>query len=113
MYKGKRDDHITLRVPQDICFEFMSSKTGLWIEVVIAQNPNGTWDSFMVRSKQVCFDHLNPDKYNIIEEINRYTDIMVCTKQTDPTAIDGRRIVPNTERYFDPFDLFKLFAHCN
>ena len=113
MVKGRRDDHATLRVPQENCFRYTSKMTKeKFIEVKLPGYTDDTWDSFMVKPDQVFFDHANPNVYNIIEQLNRDTQIQVSTKEKANNA-EGRTVVADSDRYFDPLELKVLFKDCN
>lgn len=110
MYKGRRDDHMSIRVPQAHC-EVYHATTGKFIEVKLPGFGPTEWYSFMVTPDQVCFDHLNPDMYNIIEGINRNTKVLVNKKGLDG---QGRRVMlANTDIYYDPMELLMVFRVCN
>lgn len=110
MVKGRRDDHATLRVPQELCYRYTSKSTGTWIEVRLPGGDDDEWDSFMVKPDQVFYDHANPDKYNIIESLNRDTQIVVSRKIKKGSS---QSIVPDSERYYDPIGLLLEFKDCN
>lgn len=113
MVKGKRDDHTTLRVPQENCFYYTSKTTEeQFIEVKLPDYTDDTWDSFMVKPDQVFFDHANPNVYNIIEQLNRDTKILVSTKKKVNNT-ENRVIIGNSNRYFDPLELKALFKDYN
>lgn len=102
MYKGKRDAHMTIEVPMELCYEVKHNGT-TWIEVFIPdkkENLPGVWSSFIVKPEQVCF---LDDKTNIIENINRGTGIKCAKHFADK---DGKRkIVPGTEEFLDPMEI--------
>ncbi len=110
MVKGRRDDHATLRVPQELCYRYTSKATGAFIEVRLPGGNDDEWDSFMVKPDQVFYDHANPDKYNIIEQLNRDTNIVVSHKER---VGNNQKIIPDTERYYDPLELQAVFKFCN
>ena len=110
MYKGRRDDHITIRVPQAHCEKY-NATTGRFIEIKLPGFTDTEWDSFMVDPKQVCYDHIMPDTFNIIEELNRNTKVLVNRKTVDDKG--KRTIVPGTDVYYDPTELITLFRACN
>ena len=113
MVKGSRDDHATLRVPQENCFNYTSKSTKEeFVEVKLPNYTDEKWDSFMVKPDQVYFDHANPDVYNIIEQLNRDTKILVSTKKKVSNSGD-RIIVADSNRYFDPLELIVLFKDYN
>lgn len=110
MYKGRRDDHFTLRVPQAHCFKY-NAQTGKFIEVRLPGFTDNEFDSFMVDPRQVYYDHVMPDVFNVIEELNRGTQIQVSHKIIDDKG--NRVIVPGTDRYYDPVELAVIFRACN
>ena len=113
MYKGTRDDHMSIRVPQKNCYPY-HSKRGL--DLIEVRLPGGTmerWDSFMIAPEQVCYDHINPEQYNILEDINRNTLIQLCTKQANDHAPNGQLPVEGTSRSITPWGIVEAFGEYN
>ena len=110
MYKGKRDDHISIRVPQGNCYEYTSSGGEPYIEIVVPVGGNEPyqWSSIMVRPDQVCYDHIDPDKYNIIEYLNRSTRLKLAKKQ----AVQNGRTIISIDTV-TPMQLLAYFEFCN
>ena len=107
MYRGKRDDHLTIRVPQANCFEYDASSGETFIEVMLPGYRPDAWFSFMVKPDQVFYDGNDPEHYNIIEGINRNTQILVSRKR----IADGRRVtIDGSTRRYDPKDLQSFFS---
>lgn len=110
MYKGTRDDHISIRVPQAHCDKY-NAINGKFIEIKLPGMTPTEWDSFMVDPGQVFFDHIMPDMFNIIEGLNRNTKVLVNHKVLDDK---GRRsVVAGTDVYYDPTEIITLFRACN
>lgn len=106
MYKGKRDHHLAMRVPQANCFPYTSTSGEEFIEIMLPGYRPDTWFSFMVKPDQVFYDADDPDAYNIIEGINRHTQILVTQKR----IADGRRAtIAETMKRYDPDELQRLF----
>ena len=106
MYKGRRDDHLTIRVPQRLCFVYESKSGTEFVEICLPGSNKKEWRSFMVSPSQVCYDYDNPDLYNIVEGINRNTKIVVSTKVVNK---ENRIIVPNTTIKYDPITIKNMF----
>ena len=113
MYKGRRDDHISIRIPQERCYKYRSSTGQDFIELVLEDNTatNDTWISLMVDPKQVFYDHTNPDKFNIIEGLNRNTNVSISIKSSPLSK--SRSIVPNSEIIIDPMGLYVYLKDYN
>lgn len=104
MYKGKKDAHLTIRVPMELCFA-ITNDSGEWIEVMVPPSDfvtNKSWASFLVRPNQVFWDD---ECNNRIEGILKNASIKCCEHFNDENGI--RRIVPGTEFNLDPFDVMK------
>ena len=114
MYKGRRDEFAQrIRVPQANCDRYVSNTSGKWVEIKTWISPDqSTWESFMVLPDQVHYDHLNPDTYNFIENLNRDANIKLSQK-TIANNSDGRALIPNTERIVDPATILLLFKDYN
>lgn len=114
MYRGQRDDHFPpIRVPQINCDKYFSSTSGNWVEIKTWQSPDGsTWESFMVIPDQVRFDHLNPNEFNLIENLNRDSQIKLSQK-TLANNQEGRILVPGSEHIVDPATILFLFKDYN
>ena len=67
MYKGKRDDHLTIRVPQRLCYLYESKSGEEFVEIRLPNGNDDTWYSFMVKPAQVFYDYEEPDLFNVIE----------------------------------------------
>lgn len=106
-YKGRRDDYLRIRVPQKLCTKVIL-KSGDFVEIAIPGSiTSDTWESWMVREDQVFYDRDNPDKYNIIDQINDKTDIRLLTKGIR----DGVRIIiENSERFISTDELKKIYS---
>lgn len=107
MHKGHRDDHLAIRVPQRLCHLYKSKLDEEFIEVCLPGSNKKEWRSFMVSPSQVCYDHKNPNLYNIVEGLNRDTKIKISTKVVDSKA--NRIIVPNTTVEYDPITIKNMF----
>lgn len=104
MYVGKRDAHLTIKVPMELCFETKFSGA-TWIEVLVPQDTDpkmDPWMSFVVKPQQVFWLTRG---YNVIEEINKDTKIRCIKHYTD--EFGNRRHIPETEVMLDPYDIMK------
>lgn len=102
MYIGKRDAHMSINVPNELCFE-VEYASGTWIEVMVPdreQRIPSLWESFIVKPEQVCFLDSNT---NVIENINAHTAIK-CGKHFEDKN-GKRKIIPGTERMLDPYEI--------
>lgn len=111
MYIGKRDAHLTVKVPMSLCF--LVEMSGMeWVEVMIPpsrpENRQKPWLSMVVRPNQVFW---LDDKFNIIENINAHTQIKLCEHYTDNQGY--RRIVPGNEIFVDPQNIIDNFNEYN
>jgi hypothetical protein len=108
MYKGERDDYIRIRVPQMLCNP-VTLASGDWIEIGIPGKITATtWESWMVRPRQVFWDRSDPDGHNIIDSINDNTDIKISCK----TCINGTRsIIKDSEYIISPHELCRLYEN--
>lgn len=111
MYKGERDDHISIRVPQAHC-EYFVNKLGKFVEVKLPGFTDSEWESFMVGVGQVYYDHIWPDVFNIIENLNRGTALKVSRKIKDLNT-GNVTILRDTEREVDPTIMLSYFRACN
>lgn len=107
MYKGRRDDHVSLRIPQQFCYIYEAKSGKEFVEICLPGGNKKEWRSFMVNPSQVCYDYENPNLYNIIEGLNRDTKIKISTKIVDENA--KRIIVPNTTVEYDPITIKSMF----
>ena len=109
MYKGKRDAHILIKVPQSLCFEIKNA-SGIWVEVYVppfnVNRPMSEWKSFVVIPEQVYW---YDNTYNIIEDINAHTRIRCCSHYTDNNGL--RRIIPDTDLELDPYEIIQHIEH--
>lgn len=108
MYKGRRDDHLSLKIPQQFCRIYESKSGKEFVEICLPGSNKREWRSFMVSPSQVCYDYENPDLYNIVEGLNRDTKIKISTK----VAVDNkanRIIVPNTTVEYDPIAIKNMY----
>ena len=112
MFKGRRDDHITIRVPQELCYKYASKTGQKFIEVRLPGGDEDAWYSFMVEPAQVFFVHAEPDKYNIIEGINRDTEIVVSQKKISNNSV-GRSAVADSSEIYDPLLILYCFENIN
>ena len=112
MFKGRRDDHITIRVPQELCYKYASKTGQKFIEIRLPGGDDDAWYSFMVEPSQVFFDHAAPDKYNIIEGINRDTEIVVSQKKASNNSV-GRSAVSDSAETYDPLMILHCFESIN
>lgn len=108
MYKGQRDDHLTIRVPQRLCHLYKSKLDEEFVEVCLPWGGAKMWRSFMVKPSQVCYDYDNPDTYNIIEGLNRNTKIIISTKMATNNGT-GRTVVPDSEIEYNPIDIKNMY----
>lgn len=110
MYKGRRDDHFSFRVPQEQC-DLYKAPNGVFVEIKLPGWTDTLWNSFMIKPDQVCYDHAMPDAYNIIEKLNRNARILVSQKAIAP---DGTRYtVKGTDCYYRPIELAAVFHEYN
>lgn len=101
MYKGKRDDHLTIRVPQRLCYLYESKSGEEFVEIRLPNGNDDTWYSFMVKPAQVFYDYEEPDFFNVIEGLNRDTKIRISRKiKTDKPPYHA--IVPDSEIEYNP-----------
>lgn len=112
MYKGRRDDHINLRVPQENCFKYTAQTGQKFIEIKLPGFTNDEWYSFMVDTSQVFYDYEEPDRFNIIEDLNRDTKIKV-SKKLAANNNSGRVMVADSEFEADPLLLIAYFIDAN
>ena len=109
MYRGQRDAHLVIKVPQTLCYEIKNA-SGIWVEVFVPplnlDLAFERWKSFVVPPEQVFWY----DKwYNAIESINAHTRIRCCEHITD--SIGLRQIIPETDVYLDPYDIIQHIEH--
>lgn len=111
MYVGKRDAHLTIKVPMDLCFRIEMSGVE-WIEVMVPPSRpeyrNKPWLSMVVRPRQVFW---LDDKFNIIEGVNAHTRIRLCEHYTDHDGF--RRIREGTDVFVDPQNIINNFDEYN
>lgn len=109
MYKGKRDAHIAIKVPQSLCFEVTNS-SGVWIAVYVppfnVNRPMSEWKAFIVTPDQVYwYDSV----YNVIENINNHTRIRCCLHYQDDKGL--YKPVPDTDLELDPYEIIQHIEH--
>ncbi len=111
MYAGKRDAHLTIKVPMSLCFLITINNMD-WIEIMVPpslkENMTKPWLSMVVQPKQVFW---LDDTFNLIENINANTCIKLCEHYTDEMGY--RRIVPGTELFVNPQNIITNFENYN
>lgn len=110
MYKGKRDAHVSIRVPMELCY-LVQTMSGPFVEILVPpynhnSKPINEWASFMVMEEQVCF---MDEHYNKIEQVNAYTAIRLCQHYNDANGV--RRAIPDTNVYLNPHEIMCNMEH--